>query len=104
MLPLPAGARPGQRVDLNAGGSSDPDGNALSYEWFCYSEPGTFTVSSARSGQPMEIKDFDQPKAWFTVPTGRVLRHGTMHVILAVTDHGTPRLTRYRRVIVSVEP
>jgi hypothetical protein len=26
-----------------------------------------------------------------------------MHVILAVTDHGTPRLTRYRRVIASVD-
>jgi hypothetical protein len=28
---------------------------------------------------------------------------GTMHIILAVTDHGTPRLTRYRRVIVDVK-
>jgi hypothetical protein len=27
---------------------------------------------------------------------------GTMHIILAVTDQGTPRLTRYRRVIVTV--
>jgi hypothetical protein len=33
-----------------------------------------------------------------------VLRNGTMHIILAVTDHGTPRLTRYRRVIVTVAP
>jgi hypothetical protein len=29
---------------------------------------------------------------------------GDMHVILAVTDHGTPRLTRYQRVIVTVTP
>jgi hypothetical protein len=28
---------------------------------------------------------------------------GEMHVILAVTDHGAPRLTRYRRVIVDVK-
>jgi len=28
---------------------------------------------------------------------------GTMHIILAVTDHGTPRLTRYRRIIVDVQ-
>ena len=27
---------------------------------------------------------------------------GEMHVILAVTDHGSPRLTRYQRVIVEV--
>jgi hypothetical protein len=29
---------------------------------------------------------------------------GTMHIILAVTDHGTPRLTRYQRAIVTVAP
>lgn len=97
-------AKPGERVELSAEGSSDPDGNALSYEWFAYSEPGTFTMASARSGQPLEIKNFDQARAWFTVPTGRVLRNGSMHIILAVTDHGTPRLTRYQRVIVTVEP
>jgi hypothetical protein len=76
----------------------------LSYEWFYYGEPGTFTVSDGRSGQPVTIRNLDQANAWFTVPTGRVLRNGTMHVILAVTDHGTPRLTRYRRVIVDVQP
>ena len=28
---------------------------------------------------------------------------GTMHIILAVTDHGSPRLSRYQRVIVIIE-
>jgi hypothetical protein len=38
------------------------------------------------------------------VPTTRVLPPGTgtLHIILAVTDHGTPRLTRYKRVVVEV--
>jgi hypothetical protein len=97
-------AQPGGRVELSAEGSTDPDGDALSYEWYYYGEPGTFTVSNARSGQPVTIQNFDQPKARFTVPTSRVLRNGTMHIILAVTDHGTPRLTRYRRIIVTVAP
>lgn len=87
-------ARRGQRVELSAEGSSDPDGHALSYEWFYYGEAGTFTTSNARSGQPVAVQKFDQQKAWFTVPTTRVLRNGTMHIVLAVTDHGTPRLIR----------
>jgi len=78
----------------------------LSYLWFYYPEPGTLGASSARDGQPVPIRDFDQPRAWFDVPTARVMPPGTgtMHVILAVTDHGIPRLTRYRRVIVEVTP
>ncbi len=95
-------AKPGGRVELDATPTTDPDGNALSYDWYAYAEAGTMSYSSARSGQPLKIEDADKPHAWFTVPTSRVLRYGTMHIILAVTDHGTPALTRYARVIVDV--
>lgn len=105
-MPAEIDARPGQRIDLNAEGSTDPDGDALSYQWFYYGEPGTLALSNSHTGQPLEIKNFDQPKAWFIVPTSRVMAPGTgnIHIILAVTDHGTPRLTRYQRVIVTVTP
>ncbi|MFI1744047.1 nucleoside hydrolase-like domain-containing protein [Thalassobellus sediminis] len=95
----------GDRVNLSAKGSTDPDGDALSYKWFYYKEAGTFSVSSARSGQPVEIQNNDQQNAWFAVPTKRLGGDGTgtMHIILAVTDHGSPRLTRYQRVIVTIE-
>lgn len=97
-------AKPGERVDLSAEGSSDPDGDQLTYNWFYYGEVGTFTVSSARTGQPVKIENADKANAWFTVPIKRVLRNGTMHIILAVTDQGIPPLTRYQRVIVTVIP
>jgi hypothetical protein len=96
-------AKPGQRVELSAEGSSDPDGDALSYEWFHYHEAGTLAFVGGRSGQPLEIKNFDQVRASFVVPANPMPPGtGTIHVILAVTDHGSPRLTRYQRVIVSV--
>jgi len=98
-------ARRGERVELSAEGSGDPDGDALSYEWFHYGEAGTF-VTTGYTASSLQIRDFDQPKAWFVIPTRPIMPPGTgtMHIILAVTDHGTPRLTRYRRVIVTVEP
>lgn len=99
-------AKPGERVNLSAAGSTDPDGDELSYEWFYYDEPGTFTISLSRTGQPVTIEDANKQNAWFTVPTERVLRNGTgtMHIILAITDQGSPPLTRYQRVIVDVQP
>ncbi|MFA9389725.1 MAG: nucleoside hydrolase-like domain-containing protein [Prolixibacteraceae bacterium] len=98
-------AKPGEKVNLSAKATMDPDGDSLSYNWFYYNEAGTFPASSARSGQPLEISNSDQKEAWFMVPTKRVMPPGlgTMHIILAVTDNGSPRLTRYQRVIVTVE-
>lgn len=96
-------AKSGERVNLSAEGSNDPDGNALSYQWFHYGEPGTFTLSNARTGAPLKIEDADKMNAWFTVPD-RFGKAGTMHVILAITDNGMPPLTRYQRVIVTVNP
>ncbi|QEG21648.1 nucleoside hydrolase-like domain-containing protein [Mariniblastus fucicola] len=97
-------AKKGEEVSLSAEGSADPDGDALSYHWFAYVEAGTFLCSSATSGQPIEIEGFDQQKATFKIPTRNVMPPGTgtLHIILAVTDHGSPRLTRYRRVIVDL--
>lgn len=97
------GAKPGQRVNLSAEGSSDPDGDRLSYEWFYYPEAGSLIVATGRSGAPVAIDKSNERDASFVVPEN-FFKPGTMHVILAVTDSGTPALTRYRRVIVTVTP
>jgi hypothetical protein len=96
-------AHPSDTVKLDAPGSTDPDGNSLSFNWFYYGEPGTFTLSTAQTGDTLKIDGADKAKASFVVPS-KFGRPGTMHIILAVTDNGTPALTRYRRVIVKVLP
>lgn len=92
----------GERVSLNAQGSTDPDGDALAYEWFHYGEPGTLLLSSGRTGAPLTIESANGSGAWFIAP--RVTRPETMHIILAVTDRGAPPLTRYQRVVITVSP
>jgi hypothetical protein len=96
-------AKPGERVMLSAAGSADPDDDALAYEWLYYPEAGSFAVQSGRSGAPLAIENEHAREAAFVVPTN-YFAPGTLHLILAVRDSGTPSLTRYRRVIVSVAP
>jgi hypothetical protein len=97
-------ASKGDRIDLSAVGSIDPDGDALSYQWFCYGEAGTFTTATGSTGQAIQVRNSDQQKAWLEIPRYGIMPPGTgtIHIILAVTDHGTPRLTRYKRVIITV--
>lgn len=95
-------AKSGESVKLSAVGSSDPDGNALSYEWIYYGEVGTLALSNSRTGAPLPIEGAKTINASFVAP--KVTKPETMHFILAVTDQGAPPLTRYRRVIVTVYP
>lgn len=58
-------------------------------------------------GQPV-IQHADRQEAKMTIPQtghpGQAVDYPrTLHVILEVTDRGEPALTRYRRVIVTVE-
>lgn len=95
-------AKPGDKVNLGADASTDPDGDKLKYQWFYYGEPGSFTLSTAKTGNPLKIDNAEQANASFIVPT-KFGRAGTIHIIVAVTDCGTPELTRYERVIVTVK-
>jgi len=60
-------------------------------------------------GQP-ELRDADRVEASIAIPKAQV-RAGklpaepkTLHVILEVTDQGSPPLTRYQRVILTIAP
>ena len=87
----------GEQFHLSAGGTTDPDGDSMSYLWFQYDEAGTYKghVSLA----PYSPNLYDVP---VTAPV--VDSQVTIHFILKVTDKGTPPLTRYKRVIVTVLP
>lgn len=87
--------RPGDQVELSAAASSDPDGNDLRFHWEWYREPGTFRG-------PWEGVDSSQPTIRFQAP--KTDSKETLHLVVSVTDNGEPPLTRYARVIVSVDP
>jgi len=95
-------AKVGDRIDLSAEGSSDPDGEQLTYQWFYYGEPGEYTISNERTATPLKIENSDSENAYFLIPNAE--RLGTMHIILEVTVQGSPALTRYKRAIVTVSP
>ncbi len=84
-------AAAGQRVELSAEGSRDPDGDDLSYRWWVYREAGTY-------GGDVPIEGACHARAVVAVP--RDAGNATIHVILEVTDSGPPPITRYRRAII----
>jgi hypothetical protein len=101
--PVPALAHPdeitvksGDIFFLDASGTTDADGDNLSYLWFQYSEVGTLK-------KPVRINGAENIyRVSFTAPS--VDKPETTHFILKVTDKGQPSLTRYKRVIVTILP
>lgn len=87
----------GDLFHLNADGTTDPDGDSMSYLWFQYREAGTYPgVISFRPYSP-NLYDLQ-------VTAPKVDKPQTIHFILQVKDKGTPVLTRYKRVVVTVVP
>jgi hypothetical protein len=88
--------RSGDAVPLSALGTSDPDGDSLSYWWFQYPEAGTYTGAISLWGaENLQVGGFTAPK---------VDSPQALHFILRVTDKGTPALSRYRRVVIKILP
>lgn len=85
--------KPGKTVKL-AATATDPDGNKLTYKWWEYADADSAaaTVTIAHSDS--------LDKASFVVPNepGKQI-----HLILEVTDNGTPPLVGYQRVICNIK-
>lgn len=91
--PLNLLAAPGQKVRLH-GLVSDPDGNTVSVRWWQF-HTGSYP------GQ-VEISNPDALQASVRIPDDAA-KGQTIHMILEATDNGTPSLTRYQRVIITVK-
>jgi hypothetical protein len=87
----------GSTFILSAKGSWDPDGDNLSYLWIPYPEAGSLKNQSVHLNVAENMQLISASAPWVSGPA-------TVQVILRVTDKGTPALSRYKRVIVHVEP
>jgi len=85
-----AAVKSGEKVQLSAKGSNDPDGDHFNYRWFVYREAGGFSGI-------LELIDTTSEEISFAMPE---LKKGQeVHVILEVKDSGNPSLFSYRRAV-----
>jgi Cellulose-binding Sde182, nucleoside hydrolase-like domain/Cellulose-binding protein Sde0182, C-terminal domain len=87
--------RSGQHLRLSAH-ATDPDGDSVSFLWFQYPEAGTYK-------KPIPISGAEN-LPWIDIIAPKVEKTETAHFILRVTDKGTPPLSRYKRIIVTIIP
>lgn len=87
--------RIGESVLLDAGETTDPDGDQITFRWWQYEEADSY-------GGKVDIANAETAKASFVIPEN-AKSGDTIQLICEVTDNGTPTLTHYARVIVTVK-
>ncbi len=85
----------GEGFGLDASASTDPDGDSISFLWFEYPEAGSYK-------KPINMTAENIQSIYVVAP--EVEKKETIHIILKVTDKGTPALSSYKRIIVTVMP
>lgn len=91
--PLDMVLSPGQEVTLDASATTDPDNDELKFNWWHYSEAGTY------SG--IEFPQANSATTTITIPHDAKLGE-ELHMVCEVTDAGIPPLTRYKRVVIRI--
>lgn len=122
--PLLIDARVDTPIEVDASASRDPDGHALTFRWFYYAEAGTgIPTRPVLAGRPTQVPGgsletggiasapagLREPPPRVTIERATAAKAtlvprvaGSAHVILAVEDNGSPSLTSYRRLILTI--
>ncbi|MCL6261254.1 DUF1593 domain-containing protein [Aquiflexum sp. TKW24L] len=82
----------GEKIQLDASCSSDPDEDPISFKWDVYPEAGTYPGD-------LQIGDSGAAKIEFTIPEDFPGKE--LNLILEVKDSGYIPLTSYRRIVFS---
>jgi hypothetical protein len=90
--PLHIMASAGEKIRLN-GVVSDPDGDAVSVKWWQF-QTGTYP-------KKINISNPTSLQTTIEIPKDAASSQ-TIHLVLEATDNGTPALTRYQRVIITI--
>jgi hypothetical protein len=85
--------QPGEKISLRAS-AQDNDGDLMNYSWWQYREAGTLHDS-------VIIENHTAKNTTVIIPESAEAGQ-KIHIILQVTDDGKPNLTRYKRVIMTV--
>ncbi len=117
----PSTITPGETRTFTAVESTDPDGDALDCEWIFYPEAGAggggmalATIPAVENQGQSGAEPGSAPRGWDTSwiakgpeleLTGPPATHPeSFHIILRVTDHRDPPLSRYRRIVLTGLP
>jgi hypothetical protein len=80
----------GEVITLDASASTDADGDTLSFKWFRYTEADSYP-------KEIQLSGLSDPVLELTIPDD--LEGNNIHLVLEVSDSGTPSLLTYRRII-----
>lgn len=87
--------RAGDRIAIDATGSTDPDGDGLRFLW------EADRAATGVRGEGLGIESPRSPRTFVRVPDDAIGQ--SLHLLLSCSDEGDPPLTRYVRLIFDVE-